>query len=92
MRDELERDDLPAGLRGEYERLTASVASRESMPVDSLPLPPRARSALLRADVATVGDVARMRDDELAALPGIGGGYLLELRAATARRGRFDRA
>lgn len=81
LRAELDRP-LPDELRREYAARLARASSEapgvDDAPVESLGLDRRWTTALRRAGVETVGQVARMDDAERQALPNVGP-YALDL-------------
>lgn len=86
LREELARDDLPVHVRDEYERRLEAAGVSPPPPadasVDLLELTPRTRTALKRAGIRTVGELAALSDGERAALPNIGPLFLSDIRIA----------
>jgi len=64
----------------------ATTLAFDLTPVAELNLHPRARSALRRADVVTVAELAALSDGELAAVPYMGPLFIEQVHAALSER------
>jgi carbon monoxide dehydrogenase subunit G len=72
---------------GTAEADAAAAEPAGGAPVDDLKLPPRAASALERAGITTVGQLATRTEEELLALDGIGPASVVDIKAKLADHG-----